>query len=180
MGVVVLDRDGVINRDRDDYVRSAAQWEPLPGSLEAIARLAAAGYRVAVATNQSGLARGLFDADALAGIHREMRARVRAAGGRIDALAFCPHAPDAGCGCRKPATGLLADIERALGRPLAGACLVGDGPGDLQAAAAFGMRPVLVRTGKGGETERRLAALGLAGVPVYADLLAAVRGHVLA
>jgi D-glycero-D-manno-heptose 1,7-bisphosphate phosphatase len=151
--LVILDRDGVINRDSPDFVRSPEAWIPLPGSLEAIAALTRAGARVAVATNQSGLARGLFDADTLAAIHDELRSRVRAAGGRIEVIAHCPHGPDDGCDCRKPKPGLVRRIAADLDVDPAGAPFVGDSRRDLEAAVAAGCRPVLVRTGNGRRTE---------------------------
>jgi D-glycero-D-manno-heptose 1,7-bisphosphate phosphatase len=171
-GLVILDRDGVINQDSPDFIRSADAWQPLPGAPEAIARLHAAGWRIAVATNQSGIARGLFDARALAAIHDRMEQVVRQAGGRIDHVAFCPHGPDEGCGCRKPAPGLVHEIEAALGISARGAPFVGDALRDLRAARAAGCRPVLVRTGKGGRTERELDGETGEGVMVFDDLAA--------
>jgi D-glycero-D-manno-heptose 1,7-bisphosphate phosphatase len=168
---VVIDRDGVINDDSDDYVRSAADWVPLPGSLEAIAALTAAGFRVAVATNQSGVGRGLFSMANLEEIHRVMTAAVEAAGGRLAGIHVCPHHPDEACACRKPRPGLLRAIERQSGQSLAGVPVIGDKLSDLDAARAVGARPILVRTGKGGATE---AALSDRSIEVYADLHAAV------
>lgn len=170
MKLVVLDRDGTINHDSDQYIKSPAEWKPLKGSLEAIARLTQSGHRVVVATNQSGLARGLFDMTTLNAIHDAMQRAVHQAGGRIDAIFFCPHANDADCACRKPKPGMLLEIGRRLNAPLAGVPVVGDALRDLQAAAAAGARPVLVLTGKGRKTR---AAGGLpAGTEVYADLAA--------
>jgi D-glycero-D-manno-heptose 1,7-bisphosphate phosphatase len=165
--VVLLDRDGVINQDRDDYVKSPEEWQPIPGSLEAIARLGDAGFRVVVLSNQSGLARGLFDAATLDAIHAKMQRAVEEAGGRLEAVFFCPHAPDAGCDCRKPKVGLIRQAEEALGKSLVGAPLVGDKPSDLALARNAGCRPVLVRTGKGGSTERTEE---LEDVAVFDDL----------
>lgn len=169
--LIVLDRDGVINADSDDYVKSAAEWHPLPGALEAIARLNAAGYDVVVATNQSGVGRGLFDAAALEGIHAAMHAAVAAAGGDIAGVYVCPHAPSDRCECRKPAPGLLRKIEADFGRPLAGVPFVGDKLTDVEAARAVGARPVFVRSGGRADEAARAAA---AGVEVHADLAAAV------
>jgi D-glycero-D-manno-heptose 1,7-bisphosphate phosphatase len=170
MKLVVLDRDGTINRDSDQYIKSPAEWQPLKGSLEAIARLTQAGHRVVIATNQSGLARGLFDMTTLNAIHDAMQRAVHQAGGRIDAIFFCPHADEADCACRKPKPGMLLEIGRRLNVPLAGVPVVGDALRDLQAAVAAGARPVLVLTGKGRKTR---AAGGLpAGTEVYADLAA--------
>lgn len=166
--LIVLDRDGVLNEDRDDYVRSAEQWEPIPGSLEAVARLNKAGYHVVVATNQSGLARGYFDLDELHRMHRKMDEALARHGGTVEAVFFCPHGPDDGCDCRKPRPGLFRQIAERLGISLAGVPAVGDSLRDVQAALAAGADPILVRTGKGMRTLG--AAEGLRGVPVYADL----------
>jgi D-glycero-D-manno-heptose 1,7-bisphosphate phosphatase len=173
MKLVVLDRDGVINVDSDDYIRSPDEWRPIPGSLDAIAALTRAGYRVAVATNQSGLARGYFDDETLQAIHRKMQRMVTEAGGRIDDIAWCPHGPDDGCDCRKPAPGLLRQLERRVGRSLRGVPVIGDSLRDLEAAASVGAAPMLVRTGKGAATEASLPA-SLAATPVFDDLAAAV------
>jgi D-glycero-D-manno-heptose 1,7-bisphosphate phosphatase len=170
MKLVVLDRDGTINHDSDEYIKSPAEWKPIKGSLEAIARLTQAGFRVVVATNQSGLARGLFDMAALNAIHDVLQRAVHQAGGRIDAIFFCPHADESGCECRKPRPGMLLEIGKRLNVPMEGVPVVGDSLRDLQAAAAAGARPVLVLTGKGKKTR---AAGGLpAGTEVYADLAA--------
>lgn len=147
--VVFLDRDGVVNEDTRNYVRSVEDWRPLPGSLEAIARLTQAGYRVAIMTNQSGLARGLFDRAMLDAIHDRLRSDVAAVGGRIDGIFVCPHRPDEGCDCRKPAPGLFRQAELTLGVVARGAPFVGDRASDLRAARAAGCRPVLVESGKG-------------------------------
>jgi D-glycero-D-manno-heptose 1,7-bisphosphate phosphatase len=167
---IILDRDGVINYDAVDFIKSVDEWIPLPGSIEAIARLSHAGWRIAVATNQSGLARGLFDLAALHAMHAKMHALVESAGGRIDAVFFCPHAPEERCTCRKPLPGLLTQISAYWNMPLTGIPLVGDRLSDLQAAAAVGARPILVRSGKGAYTETELAAAGFANVAIYADL----------
>ena len=170
MKLVVLDRDGTINHDSDQYIRSPAEWRPIRGSLEAIARLTQSGHRVIVATNQSGIARGLFDMSTLNAIHDAMHRAVHQAGGRIDAIFFCPHAADADCDCRKPKPGMLLEIARRLNTPLEGVPVVGDALRDLQAAAAAGAHPVLVLTGKGRKT---LAAGGLPpGTEVFPDLAA--------
>ena len=170
MKLVVLDRDGTINHDSDQYIKSPAEWKPINGSLEAIARLTQSGHRVVVATNQSGIARGLFDMTTLNAIHDAMQRAVHQAGGRIDAIFFCPHANDANCECRKPRPGMLLEIGRRMNAPLEGVPVVGDALRDLQAAAAVGARPVLVLTGKGKHTR---AAGGLPpGTEVFADLAA--------
>lgn len=175
MKTIVLDRDGVINADSDHYIKSPQEWHPIPGSLEAIAMLHNNGYRVAVATNQSGLARGLFDEIALSNIHQTMAAQVEAAGGFIEGVFYCPHGPDEGCSCRKPGVALLEQIEAEFQCVLRGAYFVGDSLKDLQAATAYQMQPVLVRTGKGSETETQLSASGLKSVPVFDNLRQAVK-----
>ncbi len=153
MKLVVLDRDGTINSDSDRYIKSPAEWKPIPGSLEAIARLSQAGWRVVVATNQSGIERGLFDVATLNAIHAEMHRRVAQAGGRIDAVFFCPHAAASHCACRKPQPGMLKEIGARLNVALAGVPVVGDAQRDLHAAAAVGAKPFLVLTGKGRKTQ---------------------------
>lgn len=175
MTLLVLDRDGVINEDSDDYIRQLADWHPLPGSIEAIARLSQAGYRIAIATNQSGLSRGYFGLDELETIHQTLCQLVEERGGRIEGIFYCPHLPDAGCNCRKPATGLLQAIEDELDDRLADCYFIGDSLKDLQAARKYGCRPVLVRTGKGAGTVRQLNSSGVdierpGEIPVYDDL----------
>jgi D-glycero-D-manno-heptose 1,7-bisphosphate phosphatase len=155
--LVVIDRDGVVNRESADFIRTPDEWMPLPGAVEAIARLSGAGFAVVVATNQSGVGRGLFTAEALEAIHRKMTAAVAAAGGRLAGIFVCPHAPEAGCDCRKPRPGLMHQIEAVFGCTLAGRPVVGDSERDLRAAQAVGARAILVRTGNGRETEKRLA-----------------------
>ena len=180
MPLIVLDRDGVINEDSDDYIRSLADWRPLPGSLEAIADLSRAGYTVAIATNQSGLGRGYLGLDELEAIHARLCQQVEEAGGLVAGIFYCPHLPEDGCRCRKPATGLLAAMEAELGASPRGSFFIGDSLRDLQAALAYGCRPVLVRTGKGAATLQALQSgqATLAGweeIPVYADLATAAR-----
>jgi D-glycero-D-manno-heptose 1,7-bisphosphate phosphatase len=160
----LLDRDGVINADSDEYIKSVAEWRALPGSLEAIARLSAAGFTIGVITNQSGIGRGLFNEATLAAIHAHMRRAVEAAGGRIDAIHYCPHLPGAGCDCRKPKPGLLHTAAAALGADLRNAPFIGDKLSDVAAARAVGARPILVGE-RVGETP--------AGVERFADLAAA-------
>jgi D-glycero-D-manno-heptose 1,7-bisphosphate phosphatase len=147
--LVILDRDGTINEDRDDYVKSPAEWVPIPGSLEAIARLNHAGWHTVIATNQSGLARGLFDMATLNAIHARMNRELAGFGGRIDAVFFCPHGPDDGCTCRKPLPGLFTTIGERYGVSLKETYAVGDSLRDLHAGVAAGCAPHLVRTGKG-------------------------------
>lgn len=150
---VVLDRDGVINRDLDGCVRSEADWTALPGSLEAIGNLTRAGFKVTVATNQAGLARGWLSVAELERIHHRMCAEVERLGGKIHGIFYCPHDTHDGCDCRKPRTGMLDAIEQQLGADLRGAAMVGDSLKDIQAARAKGCQPVLVRTGRGTQTE---------------------------
>ena len=174
--LVILDRDGVVNRESKDFIRSPAEWIPLPGALEAIAALTAGGFAVVVASNQSGVGRGLFTAATLAAINTRMTAEVEQAGGRLAGIFVCPHAPEDGCSCRKPKPGQLRQVEADFGVDLAGVPAVGDSERDLQAAQAVGARAILVRTGNGRETEARLA--GAAGIEVF-DNLAAVAGALL-
>ena len=148
MKLCILDRDGTINVDRDDYVKSAFEWEPLPGALEAIARINHAGWHVVVASNQSGLGRGLFDVAALNAMHAKMHRMLAAVGGRVDAVFYCPHAPEEVCNCRKPAPGLFTQIAERYGVVLTGMPAVGDSARDLVAAQAVGCTPHVVLTGK--------------------------------
>lgn len=149
MKLVILDRDGTINEDSLDYIKSEAEWKPLPGALDAIARLNHAGWHVVVASNQSGLGRGLFDVVALNAMHAKMHKLLAIAGGRIDAIFYCPHAPDQACRCRKPLSGLFEQIGERYGIELKGIPSVGDTARDLVAGAAVGCEPHLVLTGKG-------------------------------
>jgi len=176
-GLVILDRDGVINRDSDDFVKSADEWIPLPGSIETIATLSSAGYTIAVASNQSGIARGLFDEAAMAAMHDKLRELVAAAGGRIDHIVVCPHGPDDNCDCRKPKPGMYLQIAEHFGVSLQGVPVIGDSLRDLEAATAAGAQPMLVRTGNGMTTEESLTDK-LAFVPVFDDLAAAAL-HIL-
>ena len=170
MKLVILDRDGVVNHDSDAYIKSPEEWTPIAGSLEAIARLHREGYRIIVATNQSGVGRGLYDMDMLGRIHARMLEAVRAKGGEIDAIFFCPHKPEDECDCRKPRPGLMMEIAERLKVNLAGVYAVGDSERDVQAARAVASRPVLVRTGKGRRTLKKSKLL--ADVPVFDDLAA--------
>ena len=155
MKLVILDRDGVINYDSAQFIKSPEEWRPIPGSLEAIALLNQAGFRVALATNQSGISRGLFDMAALNAIHDKMHRALAQFGGRIDALFYCPHTAEENCACRKPKPGMLEEIGRRFAADLEGAPSVGDSLRDLQASFAVGAQPILVLTGKG---EKTLAA----------------------
>jgi D-glycero-D-manno-heptose 1,7-bisphosphate phosphatase len=173
MKLVILDRDGVINHDSPAYIKSPEEWKPIPGSLEAIALLSQSGYRVLVATNQSGVGRGLFEMSTLNAIHDKMHRALGLAGGRIDGIFYCPHAQDAGCNCRKPKPGMLEEIAHRFGVSLEGVPLIGDSLRDLQAAVTVGAQPILVLTGKGKKT-RKDGDLP-EGTVVYDDLAAAVR-----
>lgn len=173
MKLVILDRDGVINVDSDQFIKTPDEWKPIPGSLDAIARLNHAGYRVVVASNQSGIGRGLFDMAALNAINEKMYKALGQVGGRIDALFYCPHPAEANCTCRKPKPGMFEDIGRRFNTSLAGVPSIGDSLRDIEAAAEAGGEPMLVLTGKGAKTK---AAGGFpASVRVYQDLAEAVR-----
>jgi D-glycero-D-manno-heptose 1,7-bisphosphate phosphatase len=152
--LIVLDRDGVINYDSEQFIKSPDEWRPIPGSLEAIARLNHAGFRVVVATNQSGIGRGLFDMGMLNSIHEKMHKALAHTGGRIDAIVFCPHTADSKCECRKPKAGMLIEIGKRFHTELTGVPCIGDSLRDLQAAEAVGAQPMLVLTGKGEKTLR--------------------------
>ncbi|RKZ84003.1 MAG: D-glycero-beta-D-manno-heptose-1,7-bisphosphate 7-phosphatase [Candidatus Parabeggiatoa sp. nov. 1] len=166
---VILDRDGVINYDSDEFIKSPDEWEPIPGSLEAIASLNQASYRVVVITNQSGIARGLLTLDDLNQIHSKMHQLLSKVGGTIEAVFFCPHSNKASCKCRKPCPGLFYDFAERLSISLANVPAVGDSLRDLQAAAVSGAQPILVLTGKGQQTLNGELE-GLEDVPVYDDL----------
>ena len=153
MKLVILDRDGVINFDSDQYIKSPSEWRAIPGSIEAIARLNQSGFRIAVATNQSGIGRGLFDMGTFNAINDKMMEMVFRQGGRIDALFFCPHTADENCNCRKPRTGMLEEIAARFHTELKGVPSVGDSLKDLQAAEAVGAQPILVLTGQGATTK---------------------------
>lgn len=173
MKLVILDRDGVINQDSDQFIKTPDEWKPIPGSLEAIAKLNHTGFRVVVASNQSGIGRGLFDMAALNAINDKMYRALGQFGGRIDALFYCPHAAEADCDCRKPKPGMFLDIAQRFNVSLKGVPSVGDSLRDLEAASAAGAQPILVLTGKGKKTK---AAGGFPdGTRVYADLAEAVR-----
>lgn len=166
--LVILDRDGVINLDSDDYIKTVDEWIPIEGSAAAIARLCKAGYQVAVATNQSGIARGYFSVDELNKMHEKMTALVAAEGGQFAHIAYCPHGPDDHCDCRKPLPGLIHQIENALGVSAKDCYMVGDSLRDLQAGQAAGMKAALVLTGKGERTQAK--GVGLEQVDVFSDL----------
>ena len=166
--LIVLDRDGVINYDSDDYVKSVDEWIPLPGSMEALAKLTQAGFKVAIATNQSGISRGYFTVATLDAMHQKMLTLASEAGAKIDYIAYCPHGPDDNCDCRKPLPGLIHQIEKALNMSAEGCYMVGDSLRDLQAGQAAGLVPALVLTGKGQRTLDKKN--GLHGIDVFDDL----------
>ncbi|MCA1768442.1 MAG: D-glycero-beta-D-manno-heptose 1,7-bisphosphate 7-phosphatase [Halomonas sp.] len=171
--LVILDRDGVINQDSDEYVKTLTEWIPYPSAINAITRLSRAGWTVAVATNQSGIARGYYDEVTLNRMHAELNRLVNEGGGRIAHIAWCPHSPDEGCSCRKPLPGLLEQIRVALGmRDLKGSWMVGDSMRDLLAGNAVEAHPVLVLTGKGKRTLSKHPELGNAedATRVFDDL----------
>jgi len=171
--LLILDRDGVINADSDQYIKSPEEWVPIPGSLESIARLCRADYRVVIATNQSGIARGLLTLDMLNRIHARMLEHIHQKGGEIDAILFCPHGPDQDCPCRKPRPGMMRELAERLKISLNEVPAIGDSLRDLQAARAAGALPVLVRTGNGMEAAGTLSRdESLRNVPVYDDLAA--------
>ena len=166
--LIVLDRDGVINYDSDDYVKSVDEWTPLPGSMEALAKLTQAGFKIAIATNQSGISRGYFTVTTLDAMHQKMLTLASEAGANIDYIAYCPHGPDDHCDCRKPLPGLIHQIEKALNLSAKGCYMVGDSLRDLQAGQAAGLLPALVLTGKGQRTLDK--DNGLPGIDVFDDL----------
>ncbi|WP_206425752.1 D-glycero-beta-D-manno-heptose 1,7-bisphosphate 7-phosphatase [Pseudomonas synxantha] len=173
--LLILDRDGVINYDSDAYIKSVDEWIPLPGSIEAIAQLSKAGWTVAIATNQSGIARGYYDIPTLEAMHARLRALVAEQGGEVGLVVYCPHGPDEGCDCRKPKPGMLKIIAEHYKVPLAGIWFVGDSLGDLEAAKAVDSQPVLVKTGKGEKTQAKALPVGT----LIFDDLAAVAAELI-
>ena len=173
--LLILDRDGVINYDSDAYIKSVEEWIPLPGSIEAIAQLSKAGWTVAIATNQSGIARGYYDIATLEAMHARLRALVAEQGGEVGLVVYCPHGPDEGCDCRKPKPGMLKIIAEHYKVPLAGIWFVGDSLGDLEAAKAVDSQPVLVKTGKGDKTQAKNLPVGT----LIFDDLAAVAAELI-
>jgi D-glycero-D-manno-heptose 1,7-bisphosphate phosphatase len=172
--LVILDRDGVINHDSDEFVKSPSEWEPIDGSIEAIAELSNAGFTVAVATNQSGIGRKMIDMPALEAIHKKMRQAITDAGGDLGRIVFCPHHPDDNCDCRKPKPGLLNKLARQYGVPINGVPMVGDSERDIAAAKAVSGRPILVLTGNGRHTAALLAEKD-EEVETYPDLQAVAK-----
>ncbi|MDW8842435.1 D-glycero-beta-D-manno-heptose 1,7-bisphosphate 7-phosphatase [Pseudomonas carnis] len=173
--LLILDRDGVINYDSDAYIKSVEEWIPLPGSIEAIAQLSKAGWTVAIATNQSGIARGYYDIATLDAMHARLRTLVAEQGGEVGLVVYCPHGPDEGCDCRKPKPGMLKIIAEQYKVPLAGIWFVGDSLGDLEAAKAVDSQPVLVKTGKGEKTQAKNLPVGT----LIFDDLAAVAAELI-
>lgn len=172
--LIILDRDGVINEESPNYIKSPDEWQPISGSLDAIALLSQAGYTIAVATNQSGVGRGYYTEDELAQIHQKMIDCAKAAGGAIDRVFYCPHHPDNHCSCRKPAIGLFKQIATAYNIDLVGVISIGDSLRDIQAANKIGCKPMLVLTGNGRQTLQENP--DLAGkIPVFQNLLMAVK-----
>ena len=166
--LIVLDRDGVINYDSDNYIKTVDEWVPLPGSMEAIGKLTKAGYKIAVATNQSGISRGYFSVETLNAMHDKMIKLAAQHGGKFDYIAYCPHGPDDECDCRKPLPGLIHEIETALGISAKDCYMVGDSLRDLEAGVAAHMKPALVKTGKGVRTLEKNQ--GLENTLVFDDL----------
>ncbi|NMX89611.1 D-glycero-beta-D-manno-heptose 1,7-bisphosphate 7-phosphatase [Pseudomonas sp. WS 5086] len=173
--LLILDRDGVINYDSDAYIKSVEEWIPLPGSIEAIVQLSKAGWTVAIATNQSGIARGYYNIATLDAMHARLRALVAEQGGEVGLVVYCPHGPDEGCDCRKPKPGMLKIISEHYKVPLAGIWFVGDSLGDLEAAKAVDSQPVLVKTGKGEKTQAKNLPVGT----LIFDDLAAVAAELI-
>lgn len=168
MKLIILDRDGVINKDSDSFIKTVDEFIPLPGILDAIARLNKAGYTIAVATNQSGIARGYFDEAELHAMHKKLATLLKEHGGHIEYIAYCPHGPDDHCDCRKPKAGLLLQIKQHFNTELDGVIVIGDSLRDLQSAQTVGAKPVLVKTGKGQRTLDQ--GIGLEDIPVYESL----------
>lgn len=171
--LILLDRDGVINHDSDDYIKSEDEWIPIQGSIEAITLLSQAGFIVCVVTNQSGLGRGLFNEFALARMHELLCTLVEEEGGKVDAIFYCPHKPDDNCDCRKPKPGLLNQIEAQFSQSVEGSWFIGDTEKDIDAALTKNCKPILVLTGKGKQASESMDAQKLSGISVFDDLLSA-------
>ena len=181
--IIILDRDGVINADNADYIKCPAEWLPLPGAVEAICTLCQHGYSVYVATNQSGIGRGLFSLADYQAINDKMISIVNASGGKIAGVFYCPHTPDDNCACRKPKPGLFTQIAAHAGQSIEGVIAIGDSRRDLEASATAGCRPTLIRTGNGRHTEADLMKTPLnraRSIPVFDDLAAAVASLIAA
>lgn len=174
MKIIILDRDGVINQDSDEFIKSPEEWIAIAGSLEAIARLNHSGYRVYIASNQSGIGRGLFDIETLNAIHGKMQTDMQKHGARIEAVLFCPHAPEDNCGCRKPKPGLYLDVAKRSNQSLKDVPIIGDSLRDLIAAKAVDANPILVKTGKGEQTLKQIPHNSLGEIACYDNLAQAV------
>ena len=170
--LIILDRDGVINEDSDNYIRSVSEWQPIEGSIRAIAALSKAGYQLAITTNQSGIARGYFPVTELNAMHQKMTDLVTSEGGKIDAIFFCPHGPDDQCSCRKPQPGMVLDALTQFQQKPENCWVVGDSLRDIQAGLQAGCKAALVRTGKGERTLRVIAEKETAysNIPVFTNL----------
>lgn len=175
MKLIILDRDGVINQDSDDYIKTVDEWNPIAGSLQAIGRLCQDGYTVVVATNQSGISRGYYDIEELHSMHKKMVRMLEPYGGYVEAIFFCPHGPKDNCQCRKPKPGLLHDISARFQCGLENVLFIGDTLSDVRAARAAGAQPVLVLTGKGKRTLAAANVEELENIPVYEDLADATK-----
>lgn len=170
MKLIILDRDGVINQDSDDYIKTVDEWQPIPGSLQAMGRLSQAGYTLVVATNQSGIARGYYELETLHAMHKKMDEMLEQYGGKVDAVFYCPHGPKDNCRCRKPEPGLFYDIASRYQMALANVLAIGDSLRDVQAAREAGAMPILVKTGKGEHSLQVASNDELKDVPVYENL----------
>ena len=171
--LLILDRDGVINIESSEFVKTPDEWLPIKGSLEAIGRLSQAGYEIVVITNQSGLGRGYFSADMLAKMHSKMIDHIQQHGGKIQSILFCPHKPDEGCECRKPKDGMYQELAERLNISFSNIYSVGDSIRDLQAARSAGAKPILVKTGNGKKSLKEITNntdLGLQNTPVFDNL----------
>lgn len=179
MKIVILDRDGVINQDSESYIKNPEEWLPIEGSIEAIADLCTDGFKIVIATNQSGLARKLFSNHDLTNIHKKLTELVEAAGGKIHGIFYCPHLPEDHCSCRKPKTGLLEQIEQNCQFSLKSAPFIGDSVKDIQAALAHGCRAILVQTGNGEKSLLKLKELGIVDFDVFSNLAEAAGSIIL-
>jgi len=175
MKLIILDRDGVINYDSDDYIKTVDEWRPITSSLQAIGWLCQAGYTIVVATNQSGIARGYYDVETLHAMHKKMARMLEQYGGYVEAIFFCPHGPKDECECRKPKSGMLLDIASRYQCDLDDVFFIGDTLSDVRAAYSAGAKPVIVRSGKGEKTLASADAKELENIPVYKDLAAATQ-----
>lgn len=179
MKLIILDRDGVINHDSDEFIKSVDEWQPIEGSLQAIGRLCQAGYTVVIATNQSGIARGFYDIQTMHAMHKKMSRLLEQYGGNIEAIFFCPHGPKDNCNCRKPKPGMLLDIAARFQCELKKVAFIGDTINDIKTARAADAKPILVRTGKGERTLASVDESELKNIPVYENLAAATQAILL-